>query len=141
MGNNRVDDKYVETVVYGRIEPRIYAFETRTIPNYLKVGDTFRKVEVRLNEWKVPGLFPDLQHIGDWSAIIEAKDDAEDTYFRDYSVHKYLIGHGKDRLTSDIFKGQPFSQEFFKQATKEDVEKAIKDIVDSYGVVGTDYVY
>ncbi len=130
------DDTILEKVVFGRIEPKIYAFETNTIPNYLKVGDTYRFVDERLDEWRKIG-FSDLEHVGDWSAEIEGKD----TYFRDYSVHNYLIGNGNDRLERDIYPDKPYSQEFFKNASKEDVEKAISDIVDSYESDSTRYVY
>lgn len=46
-------------LIVGRIEPHIYAFSTNTIPNCLKIGDTYRPVSVRLNEWKKH--FPDLK--------------------------------------------------------------------------------
>ena len=35
-----------------RSEPHIYAFSTNTVPNYIKVGDTFRPIEKRLDEWR-----------------------------------------------------------------------------------------
>ncbi|SDB57667.1 Type III restriction enzyme, res subunit [Ruminococcaceae bacterium FB2012] len=135
MGNNRIDDSILATVIYGRIEPKIYAFETATIPNYLKVGDTFRTVQERLNEWRNAG-FKDLRKVGDWSAEIKGKD----IYFRDYAVHEYLEPQHK-RLTKDVFPGRPYSQEFFKNASKKDVEDAIRDIVTSYGQTGTNYTY
>ena len=50
---NRVDNlELLDNLIFGRVAPHIYAFQTRTIPNYLKVGDTYRPVSVRLNEWK-----------------------------------------------------------------------------------------
>lgn len=136
INNFNMDDTIIEKVVFGRIEPKIYAFETDTIPKYLKVGDTFRSVDERLNEWKKAG-FSDLKHIGDWSSEIEGKD----IYFRDYSVHSYLEDNGKTRLTRDVYPDKPFSQEFFKDATKNDVEKAIADIVDSSDKDYTKYIY
>ena len=57
-----IDDSLIKDVVFGRIEHKIYAFETDTIPKYLKVGDTFRSVDERLNEWKRNG-FADLRKI------------------------------------------------------------------------------
>ena len=48
MENKELLDK----IIVGIVEPHIYAFTTNTIPNYLKVGDTYRPVSVRLNEWK-----------------------------------------------------------------------------------------
>lgn len=136
INNFSIDDTIIEKVVFGRIEPKIYAFETDTIPRYLKVGDTFRSVDERLNEWKKAG-FSDLKHVGDWSSEIAGKD----IYFRDYSVHSYLEDNGKTRLTRDVFPDKPYSKEFFKDASKEDVEKAIADIVDSSEKDYTKYIY
>ena len=42
----------IADLIVGRVEPHIYAFTTNTIPNYLKVGDTYRPVSVRLDEWR-----------------------------------------------------------------------------------------
>ena len=136
INNFSIDDTIIEKVVFGRIEPKIYAFETDTIPRYLKVGDTFRSVDERLNEWKKAG-FSDLKHVGDWSSEIAGKD----IYFRDYSVHSYLEDNGKTRLTRDVYPDKPYSKEFFKDASKEDVEKAIADIVDSSEKDYTKYIY
>lgn len=136
INNFSIDDTIIEKVVFGRIEPKIYAFETDTIPRYLKVGDTFRSVDERLSEWKKAG-FSDLKYIGDWSSEIAGKD----LYFRDYSVHSYLEGNGKTRLTREVYPDKPYSKEFFKDASKEDVEKAIADIVDSSEKDYTKYIY
>lgn len=136
INNFSIDDTIIEKVVFGRIEPKIYAFETDTIPRYLKVGDTFRSVDERLNEWKKAG-FGDLKYVGDWSSEIEGKD----IYFRDYSVHSYLEDGGKTRLTRDVYPDKPYSKEFFKDASKDDVEKAIADIVDSSEKDYTKYIY
>ena len=136
INNFNIDDTIIEKVVFGRIEPKIYAFETDTIPKYLKVGDTFRSVDERLNEWKKAG-FSDLKHVGDWSSEIAGKD----IYFRDYSVHSYLEDNGKTRLTRGVYPDKPYSKEFFKDASKEDVEKAIADIVDSSEKDYTKYIY
>ena len=43
------DTTILDELIVGRVEPRIYAFTTNTIPNYLKVGDTYRPVDVRLD--------------------------------------------------------------------------------------------
>lgn len=53
--DNSIFDKYI----VGRSEPHIYAFITGTVSNYLKVGDTYRPIEQRLNEWR--RYFPDLE--------------------------------------------------------------------------------
>jgi hypothetical protein len=49
---NNIDIDILNDLIIGRVEPRIYAFTTETIPNYLKVGDTYRPIEKRLNEWR-----------------------------------------------------------------------------------------
>ena len=46
------DLSILDSLITGRVEPHIYAFTTNTIPNYLKVGDTYRPVSKRLGEWK-----------------------------------------------------------------------------------------
>ena len=79
MDNKELLDK----IIIGRVEPYIYAFTTRTVPNYLKIGDTYRPVSVRLNEWKK--YYPDLKEEYKQKAIIN-----EDTFFRDFAVHKYV---------------------------------------------------
>ena len=53
-----VDKTLLDEIIIGRVEPHIYAFTTNTIPNYLKVGDTYRPVSVRLKEWREH--FPEL---------------------------------------------------------------------------------
>lgn len=73
----------LDKLIVGRVTPHIYAFQTGTIPNYLKVGDTYRPVSVRLNEWKQK--FPDLIKKYEHKATV-----ADNVYFRDYAVHDYL---------------------------------------------------
>lgn len=112
-------DKYI----IGRVEPQIYAFTTGTVPNYLKVGDTYRPVDQRLGEWRK--YFPDLEKA--YSSMSKVSDDV---YYRDFAVHHYLE-HDKHfhRLQPTDIKGLPYySREFFEQATNKDVEEAIKDI-------------
>ena len=53
------DMSVLDNLLVGRVEPHIYAFTTNTIPNYLKVGDTYRPVSVRLDEWKLH--YPELE--------------------------------------------------------------------------------
>ena len=57
---NKIDTTLLDGLIVGRIDPHIYAFTTNTVPNYLKVGDTYRPVNVRLNEWREH--FPNLHH-------------------------------------------------------------------------------
>lgn len=117
----------LDQIIVGRVDPYIYAFSTNTIPNYLKVGDTYRPVSVRLNEWKK--YFPDLEEEYKEKAIIN-----DDVFFRDYSVHKFIEEElGKTRLIESMLEeGICYSNEFFENATSDDVKEAIKDIKKSY---------
>ena len=117
----------LDRIIIGRVDPHIYAFTTNTVPNYLKVGDTYRPVSQRLKEWRV--FFPELKKQYEDKAVID-----DETYFRDYSVHQFLEQDlGRKRLTQfDLEEGVYFSKEFFKEANADDVEKAIKDIKNNY---------
>ena len=42
----------VENNISVRHDQFIYAFSTNTIPNYLKIGDTDRGVDIRIKEWE-----------------------------------------------------------------------------------------
>ena len=77
------DISVLDQLIVGRVDPYIYAFSTNTVPNYLKVGDTYRPVAVRLQEWREH--FPDLQKEYEHIAKVN-----EDYYFRDFAVHYYL---------------------------------------------------
>lgn len=123
-------DLNLDEVIVGRVEPHIYAFTTNTIPNYLKVGDTYRTVKSRLEEWKK--YFPNLKAEFDGSAKI-----SDDVFFRDFAVHDYLEnGLHRERLTPEVLKRicstAYFSKEFFKDATPKDVQAALQDIQKSY---------
>ncbi|WP_191017397.1 Eco57I restriction-modification methylase domain-containing protein [Treponema zioleckii] len=113
-------------LIRGRVDPYIYAFETNTVPNFLKVGDTYRPVEVRLDEWRK--FYSDLKKKYEHIAKVD-----DNTYFRDYSVHDFLIQNGFRRIEKDDVKsGIYLSNEFFMNAKKENVEEAIKDIQKSF---------
>lgn len=117
-----MDYSLLDEIIIGRVEPHIYAFSTYTIPNYLKVGDTYRPVAVRLKEWEAH--YPALKKEFDAIAKID------DVYFRDFAVHKFLETE-KSRIRlmlSDIPTGVYYSKEFFKDASIEDLEEAIEDI-------------
>lgn len=122
-----IDKTLLDEIVIGRVEPHIYAFTTNTIPNYLKVGDTYRPVSERLKEWEE--YFPNLTKKFEGTAKIN-----DEVYFRDYSVHQFLeIERKRDRLKpTEISPNVYYSKEFFKSATSEDVKDAICDIQQDY---------
>lgn len=115
----------IDKLIIGRVDPHIYAFSTNTIPNYLKVGDTYRPVSVRLAEWK--NIFPELEHETDWEWVAKTKDGK---YFRDFAVHYYLeqIKHLHRLQPNEIAEDVYYSREFFKEATPKDIDEAILDI-------------
>lgn len=121
---SKIDTTILDNLIVGRVEPYIYAFSTETVPNYLKVGDTSRSVRVRLDEWRK--IFPNLIQQYEHSAQIDAN-----TIFRDYAVHSFLEQEkGRERLLPHTIENLPYySREFFKDATAEDVDAAIKDIL------------
>lgn len=122
-----MSEELIDTLIIGRVEPYIYAFSTESVPNYLKVGDTYRPVLQRLDEWR--RYFPNLR--SRYSAV--AKVDGE-TYFRDFAVHRYLEHQlQRSRLRpSDLSEGLYYSREFFREATEEDLRQAMADIEQSY---------
>lgn len=118
-----MDSSVIDKYIVGRVEPHIYAFTTGTVPNYLKVGDTYRPIEQRLNEWRKH--FPDLEKA--FSAISKVK---ENVYFRDFAIHSYLERDKKlHRLMPADIDGLPYySNEFFEHASEKDVVEAVEDI-------------
>ena len=120
---NNINVDILDNIIIGRVEPQIYAFTTETIPNYLKVGDTFRPIEIRLNEWRK--YFPNLEK--KFGNIAKVDDE---TFFRDYAVHFFLENELKrSRLKPNALKGIPYySNEFFENATEQDLQEAIEDI-------------
>ena len=126
----------LDRIIIGRVDPHIYAFTTNTVPNYLKVGDTYRPVSQRLNEWRV--FFPELEKQYENKAVID-----EETYFRDYAIHQYLENDlNKKRLKpEDLEDGIYDSREFFKGTETGDIDNAIEDIKESYQANSSKYEY
>lgn len=120
---NKINIEVLNELIIGRVEPQIYAFTTETIPNYLKVGDTYRPLEVRLNEWRKH--FPKLEK--KFGNVAKVDDN---TFFRDYAIHYFLENELKrTRLEKNTFKDiSHYSNEFFKNATVKDIQDAIQDI-------------
>ena len=77
-----INTEELDKIIVGRVLPHIYAFSTNTIPNYLKVGDTYRPVDRRLNEWR--HYYPQLDKLYDKAAVIDK------VFFRDFAVHDFL---------------------------------------------------
>lgn len=130
------DISILENIIVGRVDPHIYAFTTGTVPNYLKVGDTYRPVSVRLNEWKE--YFPDLEKQYEEIAKVDS-----DVYFRDFAIH-YFLESEKKRIRlqqADIPTGVYYSKEFFKEATAHDIVEAIEDITRDYQQKGGKYQF
>ncbi len=113
----------IEGLIVGRVRPHIYAFSTNTVPNYLKVGDTYRPVSLRLREWRAH--YPDLEQHFQGSASV-----SDDVYFRDHAVHTFLIeDRGRSRLErADVPENEYYSREFFGGAEVADLEAAIESI-------------
>ncbi len=125
-----MDSKVLETIIYGRVEPHIYAFRTNKVPRYTKVGDTYRPTKVRIKEWERI-ISCELTTIFDEPAFA---DSLGEIYFRDYSIHSYLENQkGKHRLAKTDPEGCPwYSNEFFLETESNDISEAIKDIKKSY---------
>lgn len=133
---SRIQTTDIDKIIVGRVEPHIYAFTTETVPNYLKVGDTYRPVAVRLNEWRAyyPELVQCYEHV--------AKTENE-KYYRDFAVHYYLesIKHFH-RLQKGELKDIPYySKEFFENAQPSDIDEAILDIERYASTVGGPYQF
>lgn len=118
-----VDAGILDKLIVGRVEPHIYAFSTQTVPNYLKVGDTYRPLQQRLNEWRKH--FPDL--VEQFSVVAKVDDE---TYFRDFAIHDFLEREKNlNRLLPDTIEGLPYySKEFFENATTDDIKAALADV-------------
>ena len=133
---NNIDVDILDELIIGRVEPQIYAFTTETIPNYLKVGDTYRPIEIRLNEWRKH--FPNLEKKFENVAKVD-----DETFFRDYAVHYFLEKDLKrNRLGRGDFENIPYySNEFFKNATEKDLQNAIDDIKNGHKNNDSKYQY
>ena len=125
-------NKDVEDRIEIRSPLSIYAFRVNTKPSYMKVGDTFRPVEIRIKEWneKLKHNIGDhlvLTQEGSWKAML----DNDKVYFRDYALH-YVFDNlwHKNRLPENEQK--QYSKEFFEDINKQDVAKAIKIVKDAY---------
>ncbi|MBR1505014.1 MAG: Eco57I restriction-modification methylase domain-containing protein [Prevotella sp.] len=126
----------IDSAIGGRVEPHIYAFRTLDVPFFTKVGDTYRPVDVRLDEWRSK-YKKGIEELFRGSALVN-----KETYFRDYAVHRYLEDEHFHQLQPDEVKpGVYYSNEFFKEVEKEHIESAIEDIKGDYGNPHSKYSY
>ncbi|MBR4170502.1 MAG: DEAD/DEAH box helicase family protein, partial [Kiritimatiellae bacterium] len=130
-----MDTSIIDSIVHGLVEPKIYAFLTKTVPRFVKVGDTYRPVAVRIGEWRDKGFPIDDTDVKSWLATL-----GEGRFFRDYSVHEYLKNvAGMENLSrAELVRlsgdpTAPFSNEFFRFANEE--SPAESDIDEASGNV------
>lgn len=130
-----MNTEVVDKIITGRVEPHIYAFKTDTIPSYTKIGDTYRPVKLRLDEWRCK--YENIIKICQESALVN-----EDTYFRDYAVHDYLKSKGYNQLKPDqVPPGIYYSNEFYESVEKGEIKNAVTEIKSKYGDPNSPYTY
>ncbi len=134
--NSQLDIQLLEELIVGRVEPHIYAFSTETVPNYLKVGDTYRPIEQRLNEWRKH--FPELEK--KYYKIAKVDDE---TFFRDFAIHQFLENELKKQrlLPGDLEESIYYSKEFFKDTNEQELNQAVDDIQATYENNDTKYQF
>ena len=126
----------INSTIRGRVEPHIYAFRTLDVPFFTKVGDTYRPVDVRLDEWRSK-YEKGIEELFRGSALVNSE-----TYFRDYAVHRYLEDeHFHQLLPSEVKTGVYYSNEFYKDVEKEHIISAIEEIKGDYGNPNSKYSY
>lgn len=130
-----MNTEIVDKIITGRVEPHIYAFKTDTIPSYTKIGDTYRPVNLRLDEWR--NKYKNIIKICQESALVN-----EETYFRDYAVHDYLKSKGYNQLKPDqLPHGIYYSNEFYERVEKGEINNAVTEIKSKYGDPSSPYTY
>ena len=126
----------IDSTIIGRVEPHIYAFRTLSVPSYTKVGDTYRPVDVRLNEWQSK-YEERIEEIFRGSALVN-----KETYFRDYAVHRYLAdAHFHQLRPDEVRPGVYYSNEFYRDVEECHIMNAIDEIKDDYGNPNSKYSY
>lgn len=158
MDSQKIQDKSSifekdgQSVFLDKIEPSIYAFTVPAINEIsnslsLKVGDTSRYVHQRLDEWRK--IYPDLVKVLDTPAFFMNSDNVK-VYFRDYSVHRFLLDNGYVNLPSSVIHSAGFkyaSREFYSSTsssadlTGQTILDAVEEIKNSYGKPGSRFTY
>ena len=148
------DEQEGKNPFMGMSEPKIYTFKSNHVDEIvggknIKVGDTNRTVSKRLSEWGEK--FPDLVRLKSWDAVLsDCGEGIDGKMFRDYTVHKILLSevnkeHNKKNpklpeiqhveleefFNSPIFTQEDkdkrrYSNEFFRNCTPDDVDRAIE---------------
>ena len=145
-------EKDGQSVFLDKIEPSIYAFTVHAVNEAarslsLKVGDTSRYVSQRLDEWRK--VYPGLVKVLEAPAFFVNSDNVK-VYFRDYSVHRFLLDNGYVNLSSDVIHSAGFeyaSCEFYAstsgsgELTVQTILDAIEAIKNSYGKPGARFTY
>lgn len=129
--------KEVNEIFKVKVEHKIYSFYTNTIPDYMKIGDTYRQVAIRLNEWK--RVYKNLRP----NQIFDAHINNE-AFFRDLAVHQYLRNDKQKHIVTpeEVDGITAFCTELFGQdVCTEDIIEAIDDIKNNYGKADSKYVY
>lgn len=129
--------KEVNEIFKVKVEHKIYSFYTNTIPDYMKIGDTYRQVAIRLNEWR--RVYKDLRP----NQIFDAHINNE-AFFRDLAVHQYLRNDKQKHIVTpeEVDGITAFCTELFGQdVCTEDIIEAIDDIKNNYGKADSKYVY
>ena len=124
-------------ILRGVVEPSIYTFDSPSVNAHIggsatKVGDTSREVNKRMEEWK--HVFPDLNLIKSYSAVVRGVDDSIDgRVFRDHSIHKILGELGYYNLKrSDFPDKDKYSHEFFKDIVINDKQDDVQTAIDMF---------
>ena len=108
--------------ITGRVEPYIYGFTTPQVLACLKVGDTYRPLNVRIEEWR-------RRYEGIELVCKEPATVAEDTFFRDYAVHEYLTRHGFERKEREEFEAEKIAWNRIQQEKSKDLKEKIEDLL------------
>ena len=104
--------------------PILYAFYTAMVPFAVKVGDTYRGILVRLNEWRK--YFPDLEEIFHISAEV-----AKGVFVRDYGFMAYAeVERGIQRLKKGDFPSGVHTSTEFYRVVKEQIKSILEDFIE-----------
>lgn len=117
----------LDKIITGYVPHKIYAFSTPQLLDYLKVGETSRSVNVRLEEWKKS--ISDLKFEKDWLAMLPKNAKEQIDFFQDYALHEYFKKHGIEPFCYRHAPGH--SKEFYPVKIK-DIEMGIDDISKDY---------